>query len=507
MGRFSISPQQLKYLQSDDDGNGDGDDDDDVILHSYRDDNNPLEYSSDEEDEDDEDEHPLGFASASYGVTRFSLEPPPPSHLEVRRRYGWLDSDTTNGKDWATTTASTMPQQYPPLSYHVSSLTAPATSLLLLRQARPTPDTSVDKISELLNAASLVDATPTPALLATATNRAASHVLKASIQGTRDRELIVKKQMDDLQRADLAHQQAAEALRSLLKRHHADAKIILTQEKEHQKRLQELEQAKLEQEEQEQARLEAKEQARVQEQNVKEKQLHQLQEKQEQERQAVLERQQAQEAAEAKKMEYVVKAKSLVAKLVQLRASVEPFESSKAVGKRRLHMKKVVKGKVNTLSTDPSKVQSVAMEVVQVIVDAKAEDEQMKQNPQATPEMSRGKRYLIDLLASTAMVRVQAEGFNGPRGDGFPLAHMLALVGHQANELIPVLSAHVYTVCPTAIPALPKLVHDETEEQLMDSLGMIRNKEGEFETFARFLARTEVSHVCVCRGAIDVIAA
>jgi hypothetical protein len=85
------------------------------------------------------------------------------------------------------------------------------------------------------------------------------------------------------------------------------------------------------------------------------------------------------------------------------------------------------------------------------------------------------------------------------------------LVGHQANELIPVLSAHVYTVCPTAIPALPKLVHDETEEQLMESLGMIRNKEGEFETFARFLARTEVSHVCVCvcvcRGAIDVIAA
>jgi actin-related protein len=320
--------------------------------------------------------------------------------------------------------------------------------------------------------------------------------------------MIAKKQLDDLQRAELAHQQAAEALRSLLKRHHADAKIILTKEKEQKKKLQELQQAKLEQEEQEQARLDAKEQARLEEQIAKEKQLHQLQEKQEQERKALLEKQHAQDAAEAKKLEYVVKAKSLVADLVQLRASVEPFESSKAVGKRRLQMKKVVKGKVNTLSTDPSKVQAVAMEVIQVIVDAKAEDEQMKKNPQATPEMSMGSRYLIDLLASTAMVRVQAEGFNGPRGDGFPLAHMLALVGHQANELIPLLLAHVYTVCPTAIPALPKRVQDETEEQLMESLGMIRTKEGEFETFARFLARTEVSSCsCVCRDAIYVIVA
>jgi hypothetical protein len=69
---------------------------------------------------------------------------------------------------------------------------------------------------------------------------------------------------------------------------------------------------------------------------------------------------------------------------------------------------------------------------------------------------------------------------------------MCALVSVDNKELIPVLAAHIYTVCPTAIPTLPTPSSDASEEELMQSLGMLKGKEGEFETFERFLARTEV---------------
>jgi hypothetical protein len=81
---------------------------------------------------------------------------------------------------------------------------------------------------------------------------------------------------------------------------------------------------------------------------------------------------------------------------------------------------------------------------------------------------------------------------HSPRGDGFPLANMCALVSVDNKELIPVLAAHIYTVCPTAIPTLPTPSSDASEEELMQSLGMLKGKNGEFETFERFLARTEV---------------
>jgi hypothetical protein len=123
-------------------------------------------------------------------------------------------------------------------------------------------------------------------------------------------------------------------------------------------------------------------------------------------------------AEKAKKYEYLSRAKKLVAQLQTLRQSIEPFEASKAVAKRRLNMKKVVRGKVNTLAENAIKIKSVAVEVGKAISAARAEDEELKKqiqagNTQITPEMPRGKRYLIDLLASSIMVRVQAEGFNG----------------------------------------------------------------------------------------------
>jgi hypothetical protein len=69
---------------------------------------------------------------------------------------------------------------------------------------------------------------------------------------------------------------------------------------------------------------------------------------------------------------------------------------------------------------------------------------------------------------------------------------MCALVSVENKELVPVLAAHIYTVCPTAIPTLPTPSSDASEEELMQSLGMLKGKNGEFETFERFLARTEV---------------
>lgn len=79
-----------------------------------------------------------------------------------------------------------------------------------------------------------------------------------------------------------------------------------------------------------------------------------------------------------------------------------------------------------------------------------------------------------------------------PRGDGFPLANMLALVAVDHKDIVPVLAAHIYSVCPTAIPTLPNPSPNASEEELMESLGMLRKEDGTFETFERFLQRTEV---------------
>lgn len=84
-----------------------------------------------------------------------------------------------------------------------------------------------------------------------------------------------------------------------------------------------------------------------------------------------------------------------------------------------------------------------------------------------------------------------AAHLSSPRGDGFPLAAFLAMVSSEIEGFAPIFEAHIYSVCPTAIPALPKPDKDATEDELMESLGMAKNKEGEFESFERFLHRTE----------------
>jgi GLE1-like protein/CCCH-type zinc finger/Zinc finger C-x8-C-x5-C-x3-H type (and similar) len=69
---------------------------------------------------------------------------------------------------------------------------------------------------------------------------------------------------------------------------------------------------------------------------------------------------------------------------------------------------------------------------------------------------------------------------------------MLSLIAAKVKDVVPVLSAHIYTVCPTAIPILPASAEDDNnEDAFMEQLGMMRGKDGRFESFERFLSRTE----------------
>ena len=144
-----------------------------------------------------------------------------------------------------------------------------------------------------------------------------------------------------------------------------------------------------------------------------------------------------------------------------------------------------------------SKIQEVATEISQAITRYDDEDAQIKKQiqqnaPGFTKDMAYGRRYFVDLLASNVMTRVQAESFSGTKGDGFPLAAMVTMLAVEQKSFILIMEAHVFTVCPTAIPTLPQPRKDATEDEIMTGLGMQRDKKtGDFESFPQFLARTE----------------
>jgi hypothetical protein len=155
----------------------------------------------------------------------------------------------------------------------------------------------------------------------------------------------------------------------------------------------------------------------------------------------------------------------------------------------------MIRGKLNTLTHDPEKIRAISTEIIETITLAKQEDEQLKElsQRQQKPELSCGKRYLLDLLASNVIVRAQSEQFSSTRGDGFPLACTVALVAAQVKDLCPMVAAHIYSVCPMAIPYLPEGNSDISEEELMKSLGMIKESGEDYESYDRFISRTEVS--------------
>jgi hypothetical protein len=424
-----------------------------------------------EEEEDyEEPPHPVGFGSP-WGRTWFSLEPPV-LDLPGQCRYGLDDDDDDDGFNYI--------QNYPPMSTYIDARTAPTRVLLRFDKSRPEEEEDdMDRLAQLLSAARIVERLPPPTSF------------QSPPPWSQTKRAILQKVQTYRESMQQEHLEAAQSLKMLLQESDRQtAKILKQRELE--------EQAYRQEEEKRQQVQEQEKKAQDAALAVNEEKRQQVQAKKEQLLQESQDAKKAQQEKEAQKTEYVTKGKKLVAHLVQIRASIEPFDNSKAVSKRRLQMKKIVRGKVNTLSEDAQKVQAVAMEVSQAIGAARDEDEQLKQriqqgDPSVTPEMARGKRYLVDLLASNAIQRVQAEGFNGTRGDGFPLAAMLTLVSIDNKELVPIMAAHIYTVCPTAIPTLPTLKADASEDEVMSSLGMLKDKTGEFETFPRFLSRTEVS--------------
>jgi GLE1-like protein len=72
---------------------------------------------------------------------------------------------------------------------------------------------------------------------------------------------------------------------------------------------------------------------------------------------------------------------------------------------------------------------------------------------------------------------------------------MLAIVASQYKDVVPMMAAHIYSVCPIAIPALPSISADASEDELMDGLGMLKQKDGTYESFSRYIARNEVSRI------------
>jgi hypothetical protein len=401
------------------DSNGDGDDTVD----------NELVYSEDDDDDDDEEEppHPIGFES--WGRTRFGLNPvPEPTLQRYKLQKGYLYPHDDGLDDWNSPEDKPKQQQFPSILSYVDPQTVSTKSLLRhaavwenSKRGAAAADDEMDKIAQLFQAAAMID------------DRAARRILGSS-QRQQQQQLVIKLPIEDMssiqremdlerRRMEREHVEAANALQKLLHQtQQAADRILAEQELFDQKQQQALDEEERRQEQDVAAKQQAlqEQQKKVLEQETLEKEKTlQDQQQRDQVRQAKQDQEDVVTAAAAKEREYVAKAQKLVAQLVQVRASVEPFERSKAVGKRRLGMKKIINGKVNTLSENSGKIRSVAAEVSQAVAVARAEDEQLKQQLQAgtnqglTPEMARGKRYLIDLLSSSVIKRVQAEGFNG----------------------------------------------------------------------------------------------
>lgn len=432
---------------------------------------------SDLEDADEDDvepAHPIGFGSP-WGRTWISLEPPP-VFSPGQAKYGFLDDDDDGP-------CRKRQQSYPSLSSYINSKTVTTNVLLQYREPEDDIESSDDERSKIfvpkqreptLDVVRLMSGgKPLPRW--SDTNLTIQRRVEVERQRLKKEHTITNQDVHGLVQ-DLERQAA------LIRKDHQDKEDARRKKLEGQRLRDEAEAKHEALEKKEKAALEEKKKAELVAADTANK------------------KKEAERAAAIKKLsqpaDYIMKGKKLVAQLIELRKSIEPFDKSKTVSKRRLQMKKSVRGKVNTLSEDASKVQEVAIDVSQAISAAREEDAQVKQRiekkePGLTSDMARGKRYMVDLLASNVMQRIQAESFNGPRGDGFPLAAMVAMISLENKELVPILAAHIYTVCPIAIPTLPKPAPGASEDDLMHSLGMIKDKNGEFESWGRFSSRTE----------------
>jgi GLE1-like protein/CCCH-type zinc finger len=466
-----------------------------------------ISLSDDLSDDELEEEpsHPIGFKSP-LGRTWFSLDPPTQSQVNAaafgRSTYAWLDD--SDSEDDETKENKVYVQSYPPLTSYIRNETATTAALLSAnRNTRRHTQTSVplltygEREDELKYSDDEEEEDDQPDL--TLVTRSAPLPIPAAIQ-----EALAPPPPSQRARAEQAIQQKIQAERQRVEeecRRNTEilSIFVLKSEKEaaaiRQRREAEEEKIRQQQEAHEEQKRQVKAAQDAQAAKEKEEKAQRDRQQQKEQAAAAQKQQEADEQAK-KKVEFIEKAKERVKYVIQVHKSIEPFEANKAVGKRRLGMKKIARGKLNTLSESAQKVQQVANEVAHAVSQARHDDAVAKQaleqkQPGVTPDMKIGKRYLLDLLAANAMTRVQAESFSGVKGDAFPLAAMLSMLSVENKDFTPILEGHVYMVCPTAIPTLPSPKPNASEEELMIGLGMQKGKDGEFESFPRFLSRTE----------------
>ena len=421
MTRFSLEPMYR-------DINHDYDEDDSSILSPTSCSTSSSQHDYDEDYEEEEEEpHPLGF-----GRTRFGLYKSSRQHMTgTTNSFDDID-DASCLKEYIFQTRT------PTLRNRTRLLRNAQDTKLIMNnyyetQRQIQDRTSLemesliedmDRIAAIVGAASIMRSEPQVQfprveqdqklkLLLQAAEEQKRIEEEAKISARKFKEEILRRQHDE-----------AMLLLNLIKKEEAEADAILAMEKACQEQI-EREERELE-EEQERQRLEELEQEeKARELREKEEESIRIQkEKEEHEKklEAAKKEQESQERAEkrAQKYKYVTDAKTMVEKLPHVRASIEVFETSKdkIVSKRRLQMKKIAKGKMNTLTHEKEKVDTVIQHVSEAInacvqEDSKLRTEMENGNTAITRDMTRGARYLMDLVASSVLVRVQAEGFNG----------------------------------------------------------------------------------------------
>lgn len=544
MPRYSLSPiptygSKFNYDDSDDDYDDNDSEQTEILIRNDECVSHANDDYIDEEDEEEDYPHPIGFGKTRFGFydrTTDTIDTTSSNELISMNAMN-TNTNSNNNSDSDIGFMSRYHLNVP--RYQCQLQNAKQTKALLLSQSQhntynlqqsklndknedslyqldlDTIHTNMDRIAAIVrnstSSFSSSSSSVTTSNSTTESNSLLSKIKQASIDyKTKSNQSISEL---NIYKQKLKEQQQIHAYNLLLtiKKDEVEGDYIIQQEQEENEiqRMEEQRQKKLKEQKEQEKQLELQKQQQEQEfqkrQKEQEEKLHQqhlLEEETKKQNEIQQEKElQDQEAKQhAEKYAYLTKANEYIQRLIDFRETLEPFEkhTDANVKKRRLQMKKIARGKMNTLSHDKSKIENVTNDIVQAIQQSKTDDDGIKQQIQNgnngySREMARGTKYLMDLIASTVIVRIQAEGFNGTRGDGFPLAHMLAMSStHLAKEFANTLMAHFYTVCPIAIPTLPTPSKGDDGEKLMESLGMQKGKNDEYETFDRFLARTEV---------------
>ena len=507
--KWTFPPEDYRQPRSDDDSSSSSEDE------SHADEGAGGTYDGDDSDSSscDGDEweppHPLGFESR-FGRTRFGLSPQSTARMAKTR-------DIFNRDDeYAWNALIHIDRQEPrsPFDSYLSHAPARGSGLVLdsRNHGCGVDDlvSSMDRIASLVKAASYTDQrseystpsathrTPLSSLSPRAQPRSTSKLLELAAECERRQQSMSRQTSQLKQQQTRSFEDSCRGFMLLLQ---ADASRASSASERISQRLQDREafeeRERLAAEEHEARVREEREQAAKEEEErlAAARALSEEERKREEQRLEKL-RQAEREAEEeeAEKSAHITRATDLISMLDEARSTLKDFDKNKSVGKRRLQFKKIVNGRINTLAHDEGKIRDVAR-IVSEAIDTAGRDDAVASGD---PVMSMGKKYLLDLLASNLIVRVQADGFNGTRGDGFPLAAMFAITSTTCEELLPVLEAHLYTVCPMTIPVMSLKGDGDSsggdESDLMESLGMLKDKNGEYESFDKFLSRTGNAH-------------